>query len=177
MPTVDATVGGAAANSYVSTAAATAFLDTRLYTEPWLEADSTSQAQSLIWATQLLDTQVRWYGTPTTLTQALAWPMTGQRDHLGRLVPNDVIPAAIKQATALYALALLRDDTEAPGTVDIGGVKSRTIGDMTITYHDQRQETTTQARPVSQGIPAEVRALLTPYAQMAGGLTVRLLRT
>lgn len=174
---LDATVGGPLANSYVTVVNATAFLTMRLYTEPWTAADGPTQAEALMWATSLLDTQVRWYGTPTATTQALAWPMMGQRDHLGRPVSSTVVPPDIQYATALYALALLRDDTEAPGAVDIGGIKSRKVGDTTITYHDPQQQTTTQARPVSQGIPAEVRALLRPYGTMAGGLTVALLRT
>lgn len=179
MATLDATPGGLAANSYVTVPNATAFLSMRLYIDPWLLADSTAQAESLMWATSLLDTQVRWYGTPTTPTQALAWPMTGQRDHLRRPMPSDVVPAQVQQATALYALALLGDTTQqtssSPGG-DLSNVKSREIGDTRITYHDP-QTTTTAARPVSQGIPAEVRALLRPYGQMAGGLTVALVRT
>jgi hypothetical protein len=63
-------------------------------------------------------------------------------------------------------------------TLEVGVVKSRKVGDTEITYFDPRQTpASTQAPPTSQGMPAEVKALLKPYAQVAGGMTVRLLRT
>jgi hypothetical protein len=180
MAILDATVGGVAANAYCTVSAATALLTERLATTPWLEADATSQAAALMWATDLLETQVRWYGHPTTTTQALAWPMTGQVDHLGRSIPANVIPSTIQRATATYALALLDETTDAsPEAVDVSLVKSRKVGDTQITYHDPRTQPTTaaQTRPATQGMPAEVRAMLRPYGQMSGGLTVQLLRT
>lgn len=176
MPPLDATVGGASANSYVTVDEATAWLRTRLYTETWDLTDATSQAQALMWATALLDAQVVWWGSPTTLTQALAWPQTGQHDLFGRLVPATVLPDFLQRATAIYALLLLEDTSQAVGTVDTGTIKSRKVGDMQITYHDP-QQAASETRPVSDGIPAEVRALLRPYAQMSGSMTVRLLRT
>ncbi len=180
MATLDATPGGVSSNSYVDVVTSTALLGQRLYTDAWLEADATSQAQALMWATDLLDGQVQWYGQPATVTQALAWPQTGQLDHLGRPLPATVIPPAVQQATALYALSLLEQapPEASSSTLEVGVVKSRKVGDTEITYFDPRQTTTTPATtPISQGIPAEVRALLRPYAHMAGGLTVRLLRT
>lgn len=174
----DATPGGTNATSYVTVEDATGYLYARLQTEPWTEADRATQAAALQWATSLLDTQVQWYGTPTTTTQALAWPMTGQLDHLGRPIPSDVVPAIVQQATSVYALALLGDTTASASTPtgETMAVKSRRIGDTQIVYQDVPQSAT-PARPVSQGIPAEVRALLRPYGQMSGGLTVALKRT
>jgi hypothetical protein len=179
MATLDATPGGASANAYVTVAGATTMLHERLGTEAWDEADATAQAQSLMWATQLLEEQVVWYGTPTTMTQALAWPQTGQIDHMGRPIPSTIVPMQVQRATATYALALLGEDAEssAPGaSAATGGIKSRKVGDMTITYQDVPQSAA-PVRPVTQGIPAEVRAMLRPYAHMSGSLTVRLLRT
>jgi hypothetical protein len=179
MATLDATPGGPLANSYVTVSTATSLLHERLGAETWDAADSTAQAQSLMWATQLLEEQVVWYGTPTTMTQALAWPQTGQIDHMGRPIPTTVVPTTIQRATATYALALLEDDAESstPGaSAATGGIKSRKVGDMTITYQDVPQSAA-PVRPVTQGIPAEVRAMLRPYAHMSGSLTVRLLRT
>lgn len=178
MATLDATVGGVSSNSYVDVSTSTALLGERLYTDAWLEADATAQAQALMWATDLLDSQVVWYGQPATMTQALAWPQTGQRDHLGRPLPVTVIPVAIQQATALYALSLLEQAPPEAGTIEVGVVKSRKVGDTEITYFDPRQTPASTAPvPVSQGMPAEVKALLKPYAQVAGSMTVRLLRT
>ena len=177
---LDATVGGATANSYVTVAVASELLLGRLYTDAWYGTESVpvsiaTREQALIWATSLLETQVRWDGTPTTTTQALAWPMTGQVDHLGRPMPETVVPVVIQQATALYALALLQDTSQDPASLAEAGIQSKKIGDTTITFRDS-------GMPVSpiHEIPAEVRALLMPYATMktAGGIfTVALMRT
>lgn len=176
MATLDATVGGSTSNAYLTVADATALLDMRLGTDAWDEATPEDQAIGLMWATQLLDTQCQWYGTPTTQAQALAWPQTGQRDRYGRPVPPDVIPGDVQRATATYALGLLTDASDPTAVASGSGIKSQKLGDTQITYFDP-QQAGGSARPASQGIPAEVRALLAPYAQMAGGLTVRLLRT
>jgi hypothetical protein len=178
MPTLDASVAGSTSNSYVSVGVATALLDERLYTTAWLEADATDQAQALMWATQLLDEYCVWYGMPSTVTQALAWPQTGQRDARGQPIPATVIPEPVQRATATYALLLLEDAPPDPTTVEISAVKSRKVGDTQITYHDPQTQATAQAtKPVAQGLPPEIRAMLKPFAQLSGGLTVRLLRT
>jgi hypothetical protein len=133
MPTLDASVAGSTSNSYVSVGVATALLDERLYTTAWLEADATDQAQALMWATQLLDEYCVWYGMPSTVTQALAWPQTGQRDARGQPIPATVIPEPVQRATATYALLLLEDAPPDPTTVEISAVKSRKVGDTQIT--------------------------------------------
>ena len=177
----DATVGGVMSNAYVTVLAASQFLLGRLYTEPWFGmsgatdaalVDNVTRESALIWATWLLDTQVQWYGTPTTTTQALAWPMTGQVDKFKRPIPVDIVPADIQQATAFYALALLRDDSQAPASGEDATVKRKRIGDLEIEFRDD-----VQVKAASQGIPAEVRTLLRPYGMMVGSMMVPVLRT
>ena len=169
---LNATPGAPTANAYVTVAAASAYLETRLYIDAWFGTETrivsiATREQALIWATALLDQHVRWYGQPATLTQALAWPMAGQVDHLGRPVPVDVVPVVIQQATATYALALLGDPSAAAETQAPPGIKSRRLGDTEVVYQDQDRGTTS---PVSQTIPADVRALLRPYGTMTGNV-------
>jgi hypothetical protein len=176
MATLDATVGGPDANAYLPVAEATEWLSMRLDAAAWVAAPAFEQAQALMQGTALIEQQCHWYGTPTTLAQALSWPQTGQVDPRGRPVPSDSIPGFIEQATALAALLLLQEQTVMSTLASTGAVKSRKLGDTQITYHDPQ----TSARTTGRSTPtlsAEIRALLRPYAQMGGGITVPLLRT
>lgn len=173
MAIVDAIPGSPTANAYCTVAAATLYLDERLHTEPWDTATPEDQATAVIWATSLLDEQVRWHGTPTTTTQALAWPQMGQVDRYRRPIPSDVVPDDVQKATAYYALALLKDQTDVPGS-STQAVKRKTIGGLTVEY--QSTQTTQATRAAYHGIPSEVRAILAPYGRMMGGVVIPLLK-
>jgi hypothetical protein len=174
---LDATPGGSASNSYVTVADATLYLQQRPYHEAWDAAlVSGDAAPALMWATSLLDSLVHWYGTPTTLTQALAWPQTGQVDRYGRPLDPLLIPVAVEQATAVYALALLGDTTlSQPTSSQTAGIKSTKIGGTTITYQDN-PTSVVGTSPVTS-VPSEVRALLKGYGVMAGMISIPILRT
>jgi hypothetical protein len=175
---LDATPGGANSNSYTTLADATLYLQQRPYHEAWDAAlVSGDAAPALMWATSLLDSLVHWYGTPTTLTQALAWPQTGQVDRYGRPLDPLLIPVAVEQATAVYALALLGDTTlsQPNGGSQQAGIKSTRIGGTTITYQDTTNAVAATS-PVTS-VPSEVRALLKGYGVMAGMIAIPILRT
>ena len=176
---LDATVGGGTANSYATVSQASTLLLERLNTEPWYATASTEQLSltakreaALITATRLLDQQVAWKGSPATTTQSLAWPRQGMVDAFGRDVATTVVPTEIQRATAYYALALLRDDREAPGSTD-DRVRRRQLGQTEIEYW--QPGSTTGQTPVTQ-MPAEVRQMLRPYGVVVGSVGVTLLR-
>ena len=150
----------------------------RLETAPWTEAPVPDQEAALQWATRLLDEQVQWYGVPTYPDQALALPQVGLVDSWGRQRASDVIPPAVQQATALYALGLL-EATADDGAAAVSGdlvIKSKKIGDTTITYQDL--PSSSARTPVSPyAIPSEVKALLRPYGVVPGMGVVPLVRT
>lgn len=174
---LNAVPGDPLANAYTTPDAASAFLTMRLHTEAWQEASADDQIAALQWATRLIDEQVRWSGMPTYTDQALALPQVGLVDQWGRAVPSDVIPTPVAQATSLYALALL-EATEDDGTAASGDlvIKSKKIGDVTLTYQDLPSTSTrTPASPYA--IPSEVRSLLRPYGVAGGGVVVPLVRT
>lgn len=177
---LDATVGGATANSYLTLATANALLEGHLHTDVWFvhEATMLQREEALMWATSLLERLVQWSGTPATDTQALAWPQTGQTDRFGRPVATTVIPQDVQQATAWYALALLQEQYALAQGTPPTSVKSRRMGDITITYQDlPAQSAQSQARSPQVAVPREVRMLLAPYGMVVGGITVPLLRT
>lgn len=173
-----ATPGSPLANSYTTVSQATAFLTMRLHTDAWTTASVPDQEAALMWATQLLDEQMRWAGIPTYPDQALALPQTGLVDQWGRMVLRDVIPVPVQQATALYALGLL----EVTAATTTGGgtaalvVKSKKIGDTTIVYQDV-PVASARAPASPYALSSEVRALLRPYGLVPGLGAIPVLRT
>lgn len=114
--TIDATVGGASANSFVTLAEANAYMAARLNTDAWTDADDAGVA--LAEATRELGL-CRWLGLRVDDTQALAWPrqLVLDPDSPSRIwYAETVIPQRVKDATCELALEFLR-----AGTTDIAG--------------------------------------------------------
>jgi hypothetical protein len=177
---LDATPAGVSSNAYVTVETACELLAGRAQAAPWFDVTmhdpffvpmAARQAQVIIWATQLLDEQVNWFGHPLTYTQALAWPMTGQVDQYGRWVDQHTIPLVIQRATTFYALALLRDETDSPNEPPQvtqsppGAARNRII------YRNERAPI-----PAWQIIPMEIRHMLRFYGSCTGSAVVPLRR-
>jgi len=187
--TINAVPGDPFATSYVTVDQATAYLQERLHVEAWYSADPEEaitlphrREAALMQATRLLDEQVGWYGAPATMTQALAWPQVGQTDPMGRPVDAATIPVNIQRATAYYALMLLEAEgmlqAETQAAVSGEGVlKSKKIGDTTITYQDVSPTSTSTAIVNRAKLPSEVWLLVKPYGLVPGFGTVPILRT
>ena len=79
--TIDATVGGASANSYVTEAEADDYVDAMIKNADvthWGNGNDDTRRRALAYATQRLDRE-RYLGARATDTQALQWPRTGVR--------------------------------------------------------------------------------------------------
>ena len=79
--TIDATAGGASANSYLTLADAQAIVDGMVEdadVTAWASATTDQKNRALYTATQRLDRE-RFIGARATNTQALQWPRTGVR--------------------------------------------------------------------------------------------------
>lgn len=182
---LNATPGASDANSYVTVQQATALLQDHLDIEAWYtQAPQEGQTllarreAALISATRLIDTHVVWYGAPATLTQALAWPQTGQVDRFGRPLDAATVPYAVQQATAYYALALMEATAaDAPTATGELLIKSKKIGDTTITYQDVPTASQARAAVNPLAMPAEVRDLLRGYGMVTGGVNIPIWRT
>lgn len=110
MPTIDATVGGASANSYITRAAATTYFDERLNSGAWTSASNENKDRALIQATRRLD-QEDWQGVKVASGQALDWPRYWATDEDGEEYDSAAIPQPIKDATCELALRFLNDGT------------------------------------------------------------------
>jgi len=148
--TLVATAGASNANSYITTAEATAYFAARLpLVPPWEDADDPTAAIAM--ATRLINsvaiprrklmegyyvTSRGWTGLPATSTQALAWPRIGMYDANGNAIPSNVIPQALKDATAELAGQLVIADTTLDNDISVQGVTSVKAGSVAVTFKD-----------------------------------------
>lgn len=131
--TLDPTVGGQAANSYLSVTDANTILDGVPNATAWTSAVQASREVALAYATQLLDA-VSYQGWKASTAQALQWPRQTVRDpdagppgagygsktagSWGVYLDYTKIPKRIQRGCAMLALEILR-----AGTSDVWGVE------------------------------------------------------
>jgi len=132
--TIDATVGGALSNSYLTVAEADAYFSTRLRVDPWIESPDDLKCRALVSATAILDDWVEWDGAPGALTQRLAWPRWGLLTVAGDAIEPTVIPEALKAATCELALLLLSEDVLATPDAQKAGLTALTAGPVSLTF-------------------------------------------
>jgi hypothetical protein len=179
--TLDATVGGVAANSYATVAFADDYFSTRLWTSTWEEAGEDDKARALMMATRLLDVWFDWYGSVASLTQALLWPRRGvikpgiAEDLVGSvdnpwgepfavLLDSDEIPVRIKEATAELAGQLLVSDRTADSDTETQGIKSLKAGPISLEFSGD-----VTAKPIPDWVSALVSALGRPRSRTGVG--------
>jgi len=155
IPTLDTTIGGAAANSYVTLQIAEDYHDARLRSESWTNASSDDKTRALLMAAQRLNAE-NWLGSRAKTTQALAWPRldvqkvdpivfgfgtgySGGGYYFADFYLSTEIPQQIKDAQCELALGFLEGFDEAGAeamdsfTADGVSVKLRSsaqVGDM-----------------------------------------------
>lgn len=100
---LDATDGGATANSFCTVAEADSFLSDRHDTELWETFGDQTKEELLITATDIMES-LEWLGSAETTTQALQLPRNGTYTKNGGII--DGIPAAVKNAQAMLAFAI-----------------------------------------------------------------------
>lgn len=154
--TLDATVGGPNANSFIDVARAIALLEVRLFTDAFvLSSDVEKQKAALIHASSVLN-RLPWMGIRTNGNQALNWPraycpdpdqdgvsvttagfITPLLQYIG--IDSGIIPERIELATALLALGLIGSARDPFLPVETSNVKREKIGPLETEYVDQRE--------------------------------------
>jgi len=117
--------GLSTAESYVSVADADTFIKSEPRGEDWLDLDTGDKEKFLRQAARILDLECDWIGSPTSETQALAWPrvnarrqdpptyetVTGYTNLLtGFYYPDDEVPREVVRANAVMARYLMQSD-------------------------------------------------------------------
>jgi len=156
--TVDATVGGANSNAYLTAAQATSYFEGRLDTAPWTDASSDEKNRALVMATSRLE-QERYVGSPTSDTQRLQWPRDSVPDLWGSYYDNDAIPRYVIEATAELALALLKDNTLLADS-GLEAFTEVSVGPLSVTPRHERKPGT---------LPRQVIRLLTGLRESGTG--------
>lgn len=157
----DATVGGAASNSYLTVEEADAIALEHPFSASWIAitgATAAARKQALLIAATRAVNNLCYLGTPTSEAQALKFPMSGLLTRTGYALADSVIPLDLKLATFEMALNLLKS-TDAPESATVELVNSLGL-------------TRIKAGPVELGfkegsgeiafVPASVRSLLVP---------------
>ena len=128
---LDFTIGGVAANSYVSQAAASSYFAGRLDTAEWTAASSADKDAALMMATARLETET-YQGSRVFVDQRLSWPRHGTYDRDDVLLSSTTIPLLMQHATFEYALALLKEPTQF-GDTGLEGFENVKIGSLDVT--------------------------------------------
>jgi hypothetical protein len=159
---IDATIGGASANSYVTLAEATAYFATRLYVDDWAAAASdTAREQALIMAARRIDEE-DFIGYRASSTQSLKWPrLNAQKPDSFAYYEATEIPQLVKVAQFEYALLFVGSDETAQS--DLANYKKVKVGPIEIELN----------QPVSSGVfPAEAARLLRDLRINSSGATI-----
>lgn len=132
MPTLDATVSGAAANSYQDRAAAAVILDNLSGFTAFAAASTADQDRALISAAQDLDTLIAWdLGMvgyePASLAQMRFFPRIGTLDQHGNELASTAIPWFVLQAHAMQADARCKADRTADTARGVRRVKAGAV--------------------------------------------------
>jgi hypothetical protein len=156
MAHLDATVGGASSNSYLTEDEADTYFEGRLHSELWTDlTDDEVKESALIMATRLMDAYTCFTGTATNEDQALKWPRTGMYNRNGFAIADDVIPQDLKNATAELAMILVGEDVTLQSQAEADGLEKVKAGPIEITWKDGFDFSSTT-------IPNGVTVLLVP---------------
>lgn len=173
MPTIDATVGGANANSFETVAEANQYFADRIpLNPPWV---ASGEEAYLITATRLLcnlaqpyktffpaqggapayyRVRRQWLGAAASATQRLAWPRVGMFDANGNAIASTIVPQDIKDAESEFAGQLLSEDRSLDNSVIIQGLTSVKAGSVALGFKNDI---------IAQVVPQAVYDMLTPY--------------
>lgn len=170
MATIDATVGGANSNSYVTEAEADAYWDANFHNDTWTALSSADKQTLCIMATRTLDDWIDWIGQKSDDDQALRWPRYGVVDRDGYTIDSDVLPQFLKNATSELANHLYTyNPSSSPDTQGFSRIKVDVL-ELVIDKADRDGETV---------IPDSVLAMVEYYGQVrerGGPSTVSLVR-
>ena len=135
--TIDATLQGTAANSYVTLAEANAYFETVPHDEHWTGSDD-AKNRVLITATRYLD-NFEYYGERCSTTQALKWPRKEYKVD-GVKIDCTFIPQPVKNATFELAHSLLYKGEALVGTTGTQGTYEQVeLGDLKVKFKDSSQ--------------------------------------
>ena len=138
--TIDATIKGANANSYVTLSESNDYFDTSPDSSTWTNKSDDQKKRALISATRWIDTLV-FYGDRCDESQALKFPRTNYQVD-GVELACTLIPQNIKYAQFELAFALANDTDAIIGSSGTdGNFEEVKLGDIQVKYNTKSQGT------------------------------------
>ena len=138
--TIDATIKGANANSYVTLSESNDYFDTSPDSSTWTNKNDDQKKRSLISAARWIDTLV-FYGDRCDDGQALKFPRNNYQVD-GVELACSKIPQNIKYAQFELARALANDPDAMTGNVGTNGnIAEAKLGDLEVKYNTNTQGT------------------------------------
>jgi hypothetical protein len=135
---IDATLGGASANSYVTLADADAYFETTPDSTNWDDKTNDQKNRALISATRWIDA-LSFYGDRCSETQALKWPREEYKVD-GIELACTLIPVGIEIATYELARALANDTDAITGNTGTTGIYDEVeLGELKVKYNKTSQ--------------------------------------
>ena len=135
---IDATLGGASANSYVTLADADAYFETTPDSTNWDDKTNDQKNRALISATRWIDA-LSFYGDRCSETQALKWPREDYKVD-GIELACTLIPVGIEIATYELARALANDTDAITGNTGTTGIYDEVeLGELKVKYNKTSQ--------------------------------------
>jgi len=135
---IDATLGGASANSYVTLADADAYFETTPDSATWDDKTNDQKNRALISATRWIDA-LSFYGDCCSETQALKWPREDYKVD-GIELACTLIPVGIEVATYELARALANDTDAITGSTGTTGIYDQVeLGELKVKYNKTSQ--------------------------------------
>lgn len=133
--TIDATLKGASANSYVTLAEANTYFETVPDSTNWDSKTDDQKNRAIISATRWIDA-LSFYGDRCTEIQALKWPREDYEVD-GIALACTLIPEALKIATYELARALANDTDAITGSTGTTGLYDEVkLGDLQVKYKE-----------------------------------------
>jgi hypothetical protein len=130
---IDATLGGASANSYVTLADADAYFETTPDSTNWDDKTNDQKNRALISATRWIDA-LSFYGKRCSETQALKWPREDYKVD-GIELACTLIPIGIEVATYELARAFANDTDAITGSTGTTGIYDQVeLGELKVKY-------------------------------------------
>lgn len=129
----DATLSGAASNSYITVEQANSYMEGRYENTLW-PTTTTDIQRLLVSATRRIDSE-RFDGLKTTTTQRLQWPRQAIFDRDGFTYSSTALPQNLINAICEYAYWLLQQDERIMSEVEL---------------HDAAMMTSNNIGPISQ---------------------------
>lgn len=163
---LDATVGGASSNSYVTLFEADEYFFDRAHASSWDDVDD--QESLLVTASLTLDWYVTWKGTRAAEEQFMQWPRSDVYDDRGELYAETVIPDKVK--TAVFELALSSTTSDRTADGDLAGLSKIKAGSLEIVTDDGVYNT------LPDTIPDKIWKILSGLTTRSGNRVVRLIR-